>query len=151
MPALTARQPHSLASRPPFPTTRRGARQVVQGAADLQAFMDRLALFKSRGGLQLEGVQHAVGDFRISLARAVQVRAALRLAASGAAAGCCIALQAAHHSNAAEVEALLSCCLPPSLTAHCRCGACVFTPFCDSGAAAELPGAGGGPVLPAAG
>jgi hypothetical protein len=59
----------------------RGARQVVQGAAYLQAFMDRLALFKSRGGLQLEGAQHSVGDLQISLARAVQVRVVLRLAA----------------------------------------------------------------------
>lgn len=46
---------------------------MLQAGADMQAFLDRLALFKARGSVQLEGVQHAVGDFRISLARAVQV------------------------------------------------------------------------------
>lgn len=43
----------------------------------MQAFLDRATQLKQRGALQLEGVQYAVGDFRISLARAVQVGAAL--------------------------------------------------------------------------
>lgn len=50
----------------------RGARQVLQAGPDMQAFLDRATQLKQRGALQLEGVQYAVGDFRISLARAVQ-------------------------------------------------------------------------------
>jgi hypothetical protein len=52
----------------------RAAKQVLQAGADMQAFLDRLALYKARGSLQLEGSLHSLGDFSISLARAVQVR-----------------------------------------------------------------------------
>lgn len=45
---------------------------MVQAGDDMQAaFLERL--FKQRGGVQLDGAQHSLGDFRISLARAVQV------------------------------------------------------------------------------
>ncbi|KAL4859485.1 Mediator of RNA polymerase II transcription subunit 20a [Chlorella vulgaris] len=50
----------------------RAAKQVLQAGADMQAFLDRLALYKARGSLQLEGSLHSLGDFSISLARAVQ-------------------------------------------------------------------------------
>ena len=48
---------------------------MVQGGADAQAFLERLALFKARGGVQLEGARYAAGDFSFCLARAVQARA----------------------------------------------------------------------------
>ncbi len=51
----------------------RAAKQVVQASSGMQAFLDRLALFKARSAVQLEGMQYTIGDFRISLARAVQV------------------------------------------------------------------------------
>ena len=91
---------------------------MVQGAADLQAFMDRLALFKARGGLQLEGAQHAVGDFRISLARAVQVcgrgSACLPLVLQLAVALHCTACSAAQRP---PMQPGLRACCPPSVAA----------------------------------
>jgi hypothetical protein len=51
----------------------RPTKHVIRAGADMPAFLDRLSLFKARGGLQLDGTRHAVGDFTICLARAVQV------------------------------------------------------------------------------
>ncbi|KAL4430899.1 hypothetical protein ABPG75_006155 [Micractinium tetrahymenae] len=50
----------------------KSAKQVLQAGADMQAFLDRATQLKQRAALQLEGVQYAVGDCRVSLARAVQ-------------------------------------------------------------------------------
>lgn len=52
---------------------RRSAGQVLQAGPDMQALLDRATQLKQRGAVQLEGTQYAVGDFRICLARAVQV------------------------------------------------------------------------------
>ncbi|GAB4817817.1 hypothetical protein N2152v2_004863 [Parachlorella kessleri] len=59
-------QPHSLV------LVTRSQRSVLEGDSELQQLLDKLRLYQLRATLQLEGLRYGIGDFSVSVARAIQ-------------------------------------------------------------------------------